>query len=136
MEMSNSQYIPKLAWYVVYSDGTILRQYDDTVTHNSEDIDRPRLREFTLIDDDGVVVIRQRFKPGQKLIYRTRNVQRIGQGQIDKLHILGWEQDNLRHIAFIHESNLLIEMGDFVDDDQHRWYYPHEKLPHDDIQVQ
>jgi hypothetical protein len=136
-ETSNDNYQPRLSWYVIYSDGSAFYQHDHKGSYSSEAIDRARLREFILINQDGKVIIKQHLKPGQKLIYRVRNALKVGHGQLDKIHILGWQQGDSRHVTFIHESTLLINMGDFVDDDPARpWYYPYESLPHDDIAVQ
>lgn len=124
-------------WHAVYNDGTVLSQYGDQEC-SSEAIDRKKLRAFTLTTKDGSkTIITQCLKPGQKLIYRVRNVPRPGLGRIERMHIIGWEHGESRHVTFVHESDMSITMGDYVENDPNMpWYYPIDKLPHDDIAVE
>jgi len=120
-------------WIATYGDGTTISQYGDR-ERSSEEISRKNLRSISLIvKDTNQVVLTQKLKPGQKLIYRVRSIINTA-GHIERLHILGWEQENVRHISFIHENNMIIIMGDY--DTTMPWYYPIEKLDHDDLLIE
>lgn len=133
---SSEGYESKIGWFVTYKDGTTISSEEIT----SEEIDRPNLHKFMLVDlKDGRALVTQRFSPGQKLIYRARTAMR-NQGVLDRIHILGWEKDDTRHVAFVFESDMSVEMGDFIDPNTEHsedspWFYPIERHDYDEVEV-
>lgn len=107
----------------------------------SDKIDRKNLLKFILVSKtDGRAIVTQRLKTGQKLIYRSRTAMR-SQGVLDRIHILGWSQGDVRHVSFIFESDGSVEMGDFIDQNSEHinespWLYPIEEEDHDQVSVE
>jgi hypothetical protein len=136
-QASSEGYVNRITWSAYYQDGTALHQYDGDREHSSEEIERVKLKSIVLFRvDRGEPIITQQLKPGQKLIYRSRNVMRPGQGKIDRIHILGWEQEGHRHVLFVHESDFTIHSGDFADNDTNLpWYYSITPVPTDEVAV-
>ncbi len=132
---SSEGYKPTIMWHAMYTDGGMLSQYDGTTEYASETIDRTRLKAIILTTRDGRTLITKYFKPGQKLIYRARNALRPGQRQIDRIHIIGCEENGISHVIFAHESDFTINIGDFTNNQDTPWYYPVSRLPHDEILI-
>jgi len=139
---TNRDYDPKLEWYVIYKDGTVLKQYDNgQQIHCSEDIDREKLRAFVLTDRNGNVKFTQRYKPGQQFLYRARTAMRGTVGVVDRIHIVGWRCKDQEQVAFIFESDCTVEVGEFArhgdpDYADRPWFYPFTLNDHDLIQIE
>lgn len=134
---SSKDYVPKLKWVAISCDGSILSSDD----HSSEDIDRRNLKSIMIVDTDGNPVITQHYFPGQRMIYRARTAMRTGIGVLDRIHILGWEENGVEHVAFIAESDKSIEMGRFIPPDhplakEKPWHYEIELAATDLIRVE
>lgn len=134
---SSKGYVPKLKWVAVSRDGSILSSDD----HSSEEIDRQNLKSLMIVDLDGNPVITQHYFPGQRMIYRARTAMRTGVGVLDRIHILGWEEHGIEHVAFIAESDKSIEMGRFIPPDhplakEKPWHYEIELAATDLIRVE
>jgi hypothetical protein len=127
-------YEPLLQWVATYKDGQSISGHD----HNSEVVDRKKLRSIALVNKDGAPVITQHFKPGQRVIYRARTIMRTGMGVMDRVHILGWWDQHSEHVAFVFESGQ-IEMGHFIDPETETdkpWFYPISENPADLVPVE
>jgi hypothetical protein len=133
LSLSSEDYSPKLHWVVVYKDGTKTSQKD----LNSINIDRKHLKSMLIVDEEHNIILTQHFKPGQIMIYRSRTIMKEGVGPIDRIHMLGWQKGEQRHIAFIYESDSRIECGDFSrSDGDNPWIYPIQLKDHDLIEVE
>lgn len=125
----------KLIWAARYADNSLISQYDDDGNPVSVDtLSRDGLRAFLFLDEEGRPAYIQELLPGQQLIYRRRTALRTGEDVIEVIHIVGWSkqvgEEEIRHVAFIFESDLHIEMGDFRKDMREgygrpdQWRYP------------
>ena len=133
---SSEDYTPKLFWVAISKNGFELHQRDG---HNSEAIDRRNLKTIVLVDADNNPVLTQHFKSGQQLIYRNRTAMQEGRGTVERIHILGWQQGDARHVAFVYESSKHIELGDFIPDGEptdRPWLYPINIKDYDLIAVE
>lgn len=133
---SSEGYKPRLYWVAVSKDGSTMRQRDG---YNSESIDRKNLKTIIIIDENNKIILTQHFKPGQRLIYRCRTVVQEGRGTVEKIHIIGWQQNDIRHVTFIYESDCSIVSGDFIPDNiqtDSPWLYTINFKDHDLIEVE
>lgn len=102
-------------WVANYQDGEVVRQYDDDQQHSSEIIDHAKLHLFHLIRiEDETPLVTLRVMPGQRFFYRSRTAMRQTAGVLDRIHILGWRQDDKRCVLFVSEADMSVEVGDFV----------------------
>ena len=132
---SSENYKQKLFWVAIYKDESRLCQTDGI---DSKSIIKKNLKTILLINSNKNVIITQHFKLGQQVIYRIRTAIQEKFGTLERIHILGWQQQNIRHIAFIFESDNHIELGDFIDKNSESnspWLYPINFNDHDLIQV-
>lgn len=123
----------KLIWVAKYRDGIEFSQYSDNIEQSSELIDHKKLWILKLLDKSGKVIISQEYRKGQMPFYRRRTAIRPGDNVIETIHILGWriKFDNIifTHAAFVYESDMHIEMGEFRGDNEvmtraEEWQYP------------
>lgn len=134
-------YRNKLVWVAKYADNSFFTQYDlDGCERSSEHIDRSRMVSFALYDLGGNRYIEQHFKPGQLFMYRCRTVLKTGYNVIERIHIIVCQDGDKRHVIFVFESDLHIEIGDFVDPTdttttKPKWCYPLEPVPADNIPI-
>ncbi len=132
LSLSSDNYVPKLFWIVIYKDGTKVSQKDI----NSINIDRKNLKSMLIVDEELNVVFTQHFKSGQTMLYRNRTIMKEGVGPIDRIHMLGWQAGDQRHIAFIYESDNRVECGDFDEIGNNPWVYPMQLKDHDLVAVE
>lgn len=143
---TNRYYKDKLVWAAKYKDGTTIPQYKEDHTPVSTDhLPRENLRVFMLIDNYDRVAFVQEFFPGDRFIYRRRTALRTGKDVIEIIHIIGRIRkigdQEFRHVSFIYESDLHIEMGDFRKDMRdgygriEQWRYPVKEMEPDLIVI-
>ncbi len=149
-----------MQWVAYYNDGTHLRQYeDDGGEHKYADLDRQRLASFALydggdIDGNYVPATRKLFhlhlEPGQRLIFRRRVEQTLGQPPIS-VFMIGWQQaleihgptldgnanghypKNIQAIAYIFEDGTIELAGRWRED--HPWFYSVQAVPSEESDV-
>lgn len=140
---TNRYYTDKLVWAAKYHNKTTIAQYDkDGIPISTESLPREGLRVFMLIDQYHRAAFVQELRPGQQFIYRRRTALKTGEDVIEVIHIVGWQQkigdETIRHIAFIYESDMHIEMGDFRKDMREgygrveQWRYPIKEIEADE----
>lgn len=131
-ESTSIDYISRVVWVAVYSDGSQICEYDENGENNSsEDIDRQRLREFKLIDSKSRTVISQEIVSGQCFFYRRRTALQTGRDVVEVMHMFGWrrlitpniseeaashgniEKEYLDHLIVLYESDMHVECGCF-----------------------
>lgn len=120
----------KFTWHALYQNGDKISQFVDNKENNSINISRTGLIAFSITTIEGIPVVKQLLRPGQLLLYRTRNILNSSSEQIDKIHIVGVVENNVRSIMFIHEAIPDICVGDFND-----IYFPIEYLEHDLVPI-
>lgn len=137
----------KLIWMVTYNDGGVLSQLDARgESIDSKLIDRRRIASFSLIEFATMkVVFKMDFKEGQKFFYRRRSALRPGVNIVEVIHLVGFRMDiygeEIRHCAFVHESDYKIEFGDFTDSSKkgyasrENWKYAPEWRGYDNIPI-
>lgn len=138
--VTSEGYQSKLIWSATYKDNVVFSQYENGEERSSEYINRSRLASFALYDLGGNKYIEQHYKPGQLFMYRCRTAMKTGHNVIERIHIIVCQDGEKRHVIFVFESDLHIEVGDFIDAsnplaDQHKWLYPLEAVPADLIPV-
>lgn len=80
-------------WVAVYTDGTVLPQYNEDDSENSyKDVDRHRLQSFAIFDGDHPVVRYHFDQPGLKLIYRRRTWKRSDVDGETAFFLVGWQK--------------------------------------------
>jgi len=120
-----------LHWVAVYGSepGEHLEQYNaDGSLNRYADIDRERLREFTLLHtstlppepNQSAFVFSVVLRPGKRLIYRRR-VQKHSSGAETIWHIVGWQENvrgrNVQSVAWVHDNGVpIILRGGFSSD--------------------
>lgn len=138
VQLTTEGYRDKLIWSARYKDGSIFPQYENGEEHSYEHIDKSRLESFALHDLNGNKYLEQRFKPGQLFMYRRRTALKTGHNVIERIHIIVCQENDKRHVAFVFESDLHIEIGDFSetqDDTATKWSYPFQAVPADAIPI-
>ena len=116
-----------LRWAAVYNDGSHHPQYNEDGSENKYvDINRDILKQFLLLDETSVRFILN-LKPELKLIYRLRTAKNSNNDVIERVHIVGYQQNvsgkNIQHINFIVDSTGVIEVTDGFREN-HAWYGP------------
>lgn len=120
----------KLVWVAKYRDGIEFPQYVNGQEQSSELIDHKRLWILKLLDKSGKTIISQEYRKGQMPFYRRRTALRPGENVIEIIHIIGWHiPGDIIHAAFVYESDLHIEMGEFRKEGEsmtrnEEWQYP------------
>jgi hypothetical protein len=127
---------PLLRWVATYSNDTILTQD----SNSSEMIDRSILKSFALYDIGGNKIVEQIFKPGQRFQYRCRTIMATGHDITERVHIIVCQSSQHRHVIFVFESDMHIEISDFVEpedatDDNQRLKYPLEAVESDLVPI-
>ena len=130
-DATSKDYQHKVIWMARYSNGQILTEYDKNGEYvNSENIGHADLREFSLIDRKGRVVISQEITPGRYFFYRKRTALQTGRDVVEAMHLFGWripktdkipstvhdlpnEEDWHVHLCVLFESDMHVELGDF-----------------------
>ena len=139
--ITSEGYQSKLIWSATYADNSVFLQYDENgKERSSEQIDRSRLVSFALYDLGGNKYIEQHYKSGQLFMYRCRTALKTGHNVVERIHIIVCQDGDKRHVIFVFESDLHIEIGDFIDPSnplagQHKWLYPLELVPADQIPI-
>ena len=121
-----------LRWAAVYNDGSQLPQYNEDGSGNKyTDINRDILKQFLLLDETSVRFILN-LKPEFKLIYRLRTAKNSNNDVIERVHIIGYQQNvagkNIQNINFIVDSTGVIEVTDGFREN-HAWFGPVVLLP-------
>tara|TARA_R110002167_G_scaffold64455_2_gene182249 strand:- start:2660 stop:3031 length:372 start_codon:yes stop_codon:yes gene_type:complete len=105
------------AWKAIYSDGTILPQYNEDGSKNGyENIDRTRLKSFCIYGDD-VLVFKLHLEPGQRLIYRRRNFINPNDPTAEAIffYMIGWQQKtggiNTQSINYVYPDGHIEQAG-------------------------
>lgn len=132
---TNRYHKGKLSWAVRYSDKEMLYQFDaDGTERSTNDIHRKKLRAFLMFKEDGIMLFAQEFQPGQEFIYRRRTAMRTGANVIEVIHMVGWRkkidvdgrEQRVCNINFIYESDLHIESGDFLFEEEEGYGNPEQ----------
>lgn len=111
---ASTDYKQRLTWVAIYNTGQVIIQRDEAGDKSSEILDHSKLYIFHLVDKDKPLYT-LRLKEGQKFFYRSRTAMRAGVGVLDRIHIVGWRDDNQNKcVCFISESDMHVEVGDFV----------------------
>lgn len=111
---ASTNYTQRLTWVAIYNTGEVIIQRDDDGYKSSEILDHTKLYIFHLITNDNKPLFTIRLKPGDKFFYRSRTAMRAGVGVIDRIHIVGWRNDNSKNVSFVSESDMHVENGDFI----------------------
>lgn len=121
----STDYPQKLNWVVIYQSGEIITQRSDNDQLLKTDIlDHHQIYIFHLLNGDSPVFT-LRLRPGQKFFYRARTAMKAGVGVLDRIHIVGWRKGEDRQVCFITESDMQVEIGDFVyKEDPYKLYRP------------
>jgi len=81
-----------IQWTAHYNDGTELRQYENDEKRAYENIDRAKLASFSVFRDNYErKLLTIHLEPGQRLVYRQRVLQKLGDDPIE-LYLVGWQQ--------------------------------------------
>lgn len=132
-------------WAAIYHDGTVFPQIDPATgsERSSERIDRKRLSSFILYGHDRNPLFVQHFDPGHRLIYRRRVEQEPG-GQTLIVHLVGWQETayardgtpkDYQHMTYAFENdNKIVMAGKWRA--EHRWYYPVQSNPAEEVAVE
>jgi hypothetical protein len=110
-----------LSWQCVYTDNTVLNQYNEDGTENSyTDIDRSKLSEFRLFDEAGELKFSLVLDEGQRLIYRRRVFKTLNNGDDNSevvVYLVGWQDTvngkNVQAISYIREDWPVVMGGKF-----------------------
>lgn len=121
-----------MQWIATYTDGTTLGQYNDSGEVSSEQIDRSKLSSFALLSEDGSKILQLHLEPGQRLIFRRRIEQAVGDSSPTICYLFGWQQticgQNVQSIFYVFDEGQRIEMaGRFQEG--HPWFYPVQLVP-------
>lgn len=116
-------------WVAQYRDGTVVNQYDkDGKERSYEHLERDRISAFALYDQESRrSILTLHLEPDQKLIYRRRVEQRVGQADPTEVcYLVGWRRtangECVQSIAYVFEKSGRIELaGRFRED--HPWFY-------------
>lgn len=111
---ASSDYIQKLTWVAIYQNGEVIIQREENGMKSSEVLDHSKIYIFHLVTDDDRPIFTLRLRPGQKFFYRARTAMRAGIGVLDRIHILGWRKEDEKAICFVSETDMHIEVGDFI----------------------
>jgi hypothetical protein len=104
------------AWKAIYSDGTILPQYNEDGSKNGyENIDRTILKAFAIFDDDKLL-FKLHLEPGQRLIYRRRNfINPMNPSETNFFYMIGWQQKiggaNTQAINYVYPDGHIEQAG-------------------------
>lgn len=104
-----------IQWRANYNDGTSTDQYEGDVKRKYEDIDRTRLTSFSLFKDNySAKILTFHLEKDQKLIFRKRVIQTVGETPID-VYLVGWQQNvngqNIQSIAYVFPNGQIEIMG-------------------------
>ena len=119
----------KVEWRVLYTDGSSLFQYNEGEENRKyTDIDRDRLKEFSLfVDDTKRITIP--FDGNKRLVYRKRIAQDFAgttQGQKREVYIAGWQEKragkNIQMLCFLFDDGHVEILDKF--DINHTWSIP------------
>ena len=100
-------------WRAVYSDGTVLEQYNAQGKPNGyENINREKLSQFQLLKE-GKVFFSLILEQGQRLIFRKRVLQKLK--EIHSVFLIGWQKDGQQAISYIFEDGSVIMAGKWKD---------------------
>lgn len=93
-----------MQWRVTYEDGAT---YDELDFNSSEDVDRSRLKSFSLISD-GKTVFTSYFDKERKLIFRRRRFFDILGNEKGIVYLVGWHMNvngiSVKSICYIYED--------------------------------
>lgn len=102
-----------MLWRAVYSDGTVLDQYNGEGEPNGyKNIDREKLSQFQLLKD-GKVSFSLILEPGQRLIFRRRVFKKLKEEK--HLFLVGWQKDGVQAICYLFENGSVIMAGKWKD---------------------
>lgn len=131
-------------WMARFKGGETLLEYDP-VTGEQQSLpkcDRANLTEVILFDHDRITpIVRQRFQPGQRLIYRRRRRLNSDGTPVADIIVLGWamtiidvagQRREVRHVGFYDEAGTIV-LGDYMP--QHVVMAPPEENAYDQIPV-
>jgi hypothetical protein len=121
----STNYVQKLHWVVVYQNGEIVDQASGKELLKTDVLDHQKIYLFHLMNNDNKPIFTLRLRPGHKFFYRARTAMKAGIGVLDRIHIVGWRKDDQKQVCFISESDMQIEVGDFVyKEDPYKTYRP------------
>jgi hypothetical protein len=121
----STDYPQKLNWVVIYQNGEIIQQKSgEDQLLKTDVLDHQQIYIFHLLNGDNPVFT-LRLRPGQKFFYRARTAMKSGVGVLDRIHIVGWRKGEEKQVCFITESDMQVEVGDFVyKEDPYKLYRP------------
>tara|TARA_R110000751_G_scaffold86486_9_gene172162 strand:- start:2011 stop:2484 length:474 start_codon:yes stop_codon:yes gene_type:complete len=120
----STDYSQKLRWVVVYQNGDIIDQSSGKELLKTDVLDHQKIYIFHLLNGNKPIFT-LRLCPGQKFFYRARTAMKAGIGVLDRIHIVGWRKGDDKLVCFISESDLQVEIGDFVHKkDPYKLYRP------------
>lgn len=113
-----------LKWMAVYEDNTVLPQLKDDGTENKyTDIDRERLTEFIIYNDEDdakrkILVLSIDRDEGERLIYRRRNSMDATTGDTTwSVLLVGWQKlvngKNVQNLNWIFPDGTIVNTGRF-----------------------
>ena len=122
----STNYTQKLHWVVVYQNGDIIDQSSgEDELLKTDVLDHHKIYIFHLLNSQNKPIFTIRMCPGQKFFYRARTAMKAGLGVLDRIHIVGWRKGDERQVCFISESDMQVEIGDFVHkEDPYKFYRP------------
>lgn len=127
----------RYTWLAVYNDGTSLLQYNDDKEISVDALDKKKLYQFRLINEEGSIIFAYEFKKGQYPFYRRRTAINP-EGVLEVIHIIGQMSringEQYTNVAFVYESSGRIEVGDF--NCGAKWKHPIEFHDNDSIAVE
>lgn len=91
MTKSDKQFMP-IQWIAHYRDNTALPQYNENGENKYTNIERGKLQAFSLLDEEQVLITVHFDHPEQRLIYRRRVFQIVGEEDPITFHMVGWQR--------------------------------------------
>lgn len=129
-----SQIGEKYRWTAYNNDGGAVSQVAASGTKNSyEELPLDNLRSFELWDwERNERVLLVTFKPGERLVWRRRNLMTPGGGIGETCHIVGKiSKDGTKGVIGLFESDGRIEVAaEFLPNSE--WFYPPQSEQEDE----
>lgn len=126
-------YVERYRWTVVYNDGTAMDQFNPDGTENGYgEIDRDKITEFHMRNEEGTTILAMEITPEQRLIYRKRHSLSAASGERNwTIYLVGWQQTiagkNVQSLNWIFPNGSIINTGRFQDN--HPIFYSIQLLP-------
>ena len=122
-------------WKAIYNDGTEYNQYENGKANSYAEIDRSRLSQFVLHENNKPLIVIHLDKR-KKLIYRRRVAKHVFGGKEEVVYIVGWQEHincmNIQSISFLFEDGHIEVLDRFKEN--HDWFYPVNFIPEEKLE--